>query len=126
VETLEFLHRGGRIGGAQRLVGTALKVKPILQVQDGRIEPVESVRTRKKSLARLAELAIERIGDSKPVYMAAIHANAPEDAEKVLETVAEKVPLKARLVTDVAPTVGTHTGPGTVGLAYMAGYDYSN
>jgi fatty acid-binding protein DegV len=58
--------------------------------------------------------------------MAAIHANAPEDAEKVLETVAEKVPLKARLVTDVAPTVGTHTGPGTVGLAYMAGYDYSN
>ncbi len=124
VETLEFLHRGGRIGGAQRLLGTALNFKPILAVLDGRIEPVERVRTRKKSLNRLAELAIEKIGDSKPVYMGAIHANAPEDAEMVLEMVAEKVPLKARLVTDVAPTVGTHTGPGTVGLAYMAGYDY--
>lgn len=124
VETLEFLHRGGRIGGAQRLLGTALNFKPILEVIEGRIEPAERVRTRKKSLARLAELAIERIGDAKPIYMAAIHANAPEDAEYVLEQVAERIPLKARLVTDVSPTVGTHTGPGTVGLAYMAGYDY--
>ncbi len=124
VETLEFLHRGGRIGGAQRLLGTALNFKPILEVIDGRIEPVERVRTRKKSLARLAELTLERIGDARPVYMAAIHANSPEDAEYVLEQVAESIPLKARLVTDVSPTVGTHTGPGTIGLAYMAGYDY--
>lgn len=126
VETLEFLHRGGRIGGAQRLLGTALNFKPLLEVLDGRIEPVERVRTRKKSLARLAELALERIGDRRPVYMAAIHANAPEDAELVLENVAEQLPLKARLVTAVAPTVGTHTGPGTVGLAFMAGYDYNS
>lgn len=126
VETLEFLHRGGRIGGAQRLLGTALNFKPILEVADGRIEPVERVRTRKKSLNRLVELAIERIGDQRPVYMAAIHANAPEDAKMVLEMVSEEIPLKAKLVTDVAPTVGTHTGPGTVGLVYMAGYDYTN
>jgi DegV family protein with EDD domain len=124
VETLEFLHRGGRIGGASRLVGTMLSLKPILEVIDGRIEPNENVRTRKKSLNRLVELAVEKIGDRRPVYMAVIHANAIDDAEHVMEMLGEKLPLKARVVTSVAPTVGTHTGPGTVGIAYMAGYDY--
>jgi len=124
VETLEFLHRGGRIGGAQRLVGTMLNFKPILEVVDGRIEPNERVRTRKKSLNRLVELAVEKIGDRRPVYLAVIHANAVEDAERVMEMVGEQLPLKARVVTSVAPTVGTHTGPGTIGIAYMAGYDY--
>ncbi|HAY84202.1 MAG TPA: DegV family protein [Chloroflexi bacterium] len=126
VNTLEFLHRGGRIGGAKRLVGSALNLKPILEVVDGRIEPAESIRTRKKSLARLAELVQERIGDRRPIYMAAIHANAQDEAEMVLDMIAEKLPLKARMVTAVAPTVGTHTGPGTVGIAYMAGYDYES
>jgi len=126
VNTLEFLHRGGRIGGAKRLLGSALNLKPILQVVDGAIEPAENVRTRKKSLARLADMIIERIGDSRPIYMAAIHANALEDAEAVLEMIGEKLPLKARMVTSVAPTVGTHTGPGTVGIAYMAGFDYES
>lgn len=126
VNTLEFLHRGGRIGGAKRLLGSALNLKPLLQVVDGQIEPAENVRTRKKSLNRLAELVVERIGDQRPIYMAAIHANALEDAEMVLEQIAEKLPLKARVVTNVAPTVGTHTGPGTVGVAYMAGYDYTS
>ena len=124
VETLEFLHRGGRIGGAQRLVGTMLNFKPILEVIDGRIEPVERVRTRKKSLNRIVELAVEKIGDRRPVYLAVIHANAVEDAEMVMEMMGERLPLKARVVTSVAPTVGTHTGPGTIGIAYMAGYEY--
>ncbi|MEJ2484125.1 MAG: DegV family protein [Anaerolineales bacterium] len=124
VNTLEFLHRGGRIGGAKRLLGSALNLKPLLQVVDGQIEPAENVRTRKKSLNRLADLAVERIGDRRPIYMAAIHANALEDAEMVLEQVSKQLPLKEQIVTNVAPTVGTHTGPGTVGIAYMAGYDY--
>ena len=125
VETLEFLHRGGRIGGAQRLLGTALNFKPILEVIDGRIEPAERVRTRKKSLARLVELAVERTGGKTPVYMAALHANAKEDAENLLDMVGEKLELKDTVLTDVSPTVGTHTGPGTVGLAFMAGYDFN-
>ena len=124
VETLEFLHRGGRIGGATRLLGTALNFKPILEVSDGRIEPLERVRTRKKSLNRLVELAIQRVGERRPVYMSAIHANARKDAEIVLEKIAEVLPLKHRVVTDVSPTVGVHTGPGTVGVAFMAGYDF--
>ncbi len=124
VETLEFLHRGGRIGGAARLVGTMLNFKPILEVLDGRIEPCERVRTRKKSLKRLADLVIERIGDQRPVYCAGLHGNAVEDAEAVLEMIGNAIPLKFRIVTDASPTVGTHTGPGTVGVSWMAGYDY--
>jgi DegV family protein with EDD domain len=125
VETLEFLHRGGRIGGASRLLGTALKMKPVMEVIDGRIEPVENVRTRKKSLTRLVELFVDRISDKKPVYLAALHANAREDAEYLMELCAAEVEVKETVVTDVSPTVGTHTGPGTVGLAFMAGYDFT-
>lgn len=124
VETLEFLHRGGRIGGAQRLLGTALNFKPILEVIDGRIEPAERVRTRKKSLSRLVELAAEKIGDKKPVYLAALHANAREEAEQLMEMCSAEMDLVDSVITDVAPTVGTHTGPGTLGLAYMAGYEF--
>lgn len=124
VDTLEFLHRGGRIGGAQRLLGTALNFKPLLEVIDGRIEPAERVRTRKKSLQRLAEIVVERIAARSPVYMAALHANALEDAKTTLDIVSSMVETKQTLITDVSPTVGTHTGPGTVGLVFMAGYDY--
>lgn len=126
VETLEFLHRGGRLGGAQRLMGTALNLKPVLAVIDGRIEPVERIRTRKKSLNRLAEITIEQIAGRQPVYLGALHANAGEEAQAVVDLVSSQIEVKDSLVTDVSPTVGTHTGPGTVGLAYMAGYDYPN
>jgi DegV family protein with EDD domain len=124
VDTLEFLHRGGRIGGASRLIGTMLNFKPILQVLDGRIEPNERVRTRKKSLSRLVELAVENIGSKRPVYMAVIHANALEDAEAVMEMLDDKLPLKSKITTSVSAAVGTHTGPGTIGIVWMAGYDY--
>ena len=124
VDTLEFLHRGGRIGGASRLVGTALSLKPLLEINNGQIEPVENIRTRKKSLVRMVEVALERIGDKSPVYLAVLHANAQEDADSVVEMVTSQLDCEQTLVTDVAPTIGTHTGPGTVGIAYMAGYDY--
>lgn len=124
VETLEFLHRGGRIGGASRLVGTALKLKPLLEINDGQVEPVENIRTRKKALTRMIEVALERIGDQQPVYLAVLHAKAREDAEKVMEAILPQIDCRIHLIADVAPTIGTHTGPGTIGIAYMAGYDY--
>jgi DegV family protein with EDD domain len=122
VDTLEFLHRGGRIGGANRWVGTALNIKPVLEVRDGRIEPLERIRTRNKALNRLVELAVERIGDKKPVYMACIHANIEEAAHDLLARVADIVKPEKTVVTGLSPAVGTHTGPGTIGLAWMAGY----
>lgn len=124
VDTLEFLHRGGRIGGAQRFIGTALNFKPIMDVQDGRIEALERVRTRKKALARIAELAVERVKDDAPMYVAVIHANAADAAKEVLDMILAEVSPEESLITFVSPAVGTHTGPGTIGICTMAGYQY--
>ena len=121
VDTLEFLHRGGRIGGAQRFLGTALNLKPILAVQDGRVEPVERVRTRGKALDRLVEIVAEKCAGKSPVHMATLHANSQEDAQYMLDKITPLVNPIESVLAAVSPAVGTHTGPGTVGLAYMAG-----
>ena len=122
VDTLEFLHRGGRIGGAQRFVGTALNLKPILEVQDGRLEPVERVRTKSKALARILELVEERIGGRTPLKLAVVHANAEADAQALLEQAVTRLKPEQTAISAVSPSVGTHTGPGTLGVAFMAGY----
>ncbi|MCL5429758.1 MAG: DegV family protein [Chloroflexi bacterium] len=121
VDTLEFLYRGGRIGGGARFLGTALKLKPILEVQEGALEAIERVRTKGKALDRLVELLIERIASRTPVHLAVLHANAREDAMKLLEEGSKRVNPIETAVADVSPAVGTHTGPGTLGFAFMAG-----
>jgi DegV family protein with EDD domain len=121
VDTLEFLHRGGRIGGAQRFLGTALNLKPILALQDGRVEAMERIRTKGKAVERLMNIIAEQTAGKSPVRLAAIHANAPEEAKALLDQAAKLVNADEVIFTSVSPVVGTHTGPGTVGLAYMAG-----
>jgi DegV family protein with EDD domain len=121
VDTLEFLHRGGRIGGAQRFLGTALNLKPILTVQDGKVEALERIRTKSKAVERLINIVAEQTAGKSPVRLAAIHANAPEEAKALLEKAAKLLNAEEVILTGVSPVVGTHTGPGTVGLAYMAG-----
>lgn len=121
VDTLEFLHRGGRIGGGTRFLGTALSIKPILEVREGAVEGIEKVRTRAKSLNRLVELIEERIGGKTPVRLATLHANAPDEAKELLKIAEQKIGAIESVFTEVSPVVGTHAGPGTIGLAYMAG-----
>ncbi len=121
VDTLEFLHRGGRIGGASRFLGTALNIKPILEVVNGRVEPIERVRTRARSLERLVELAEERISGKNPVRIAALHASAPDEASQLLEISQKRFEPVEAIFAEVSPVIGTHTGPGTVGLVYVAG-----
>ena len=121
VATLEFLHRGGRIGTASRFIGTALNFKPILEVQHGAIEAAGRVRTRKKSLQRLVELVEERVGGRTPLRLATLHANAHEEARALLEQVAPQMSAEESVFSEVSPVVGTHTGPGTIGIAFMAG-----
>jgi fatty acid kinase fatty acid binding subunit len=121
VDTLEFLHRGGRIGGAARLLGTALNLKPILEVTGGRVEAVERIRTRKKSLNRVIELVEERIAGRQPVRMATLHANAPEAARQLLAEADQRLHAVESILAEVSPVVGNHAGPGTVGLTFIAG-----
>ncbi|MFZ5923189.1 MAG: DegV family protein [Chloroflexota bacterium] len=121
VDTLEFLYRGGRIGGASRFLGSALNLKPILAVQDGRVEAVERVRTKGKAVDRMLELVKEQVGDRKPVRMATLHANAAQEAREILERAGQMMEISESVFSEVSPVVGTHAGPGTVGLAFMAG-----
>lgn len=123
VDTLEFLHRGGRIGGASRLVGSLLNLKPILEVTGGVVEPVDKVRTRKKSLARLLDLVEERVSGKQNIRIASLHTNVPEEARELLSA-AEKCfhPIETVFST-VSPVVGTHAGPGTLGIAWIAGVE---
>ncbi len=119
VETLEFLHRGGRIGGAQRFLGTALNIKPILDIRDGRLDALERVRTRGKALTRLIELVEEAVDGRKPLRLACMHANAEAEARAVLTQAASRLNPIETILGDVSPVIGTHAGPGTIGLAYM-------
>ena len=121
VDTLEFLHRGGRIGSAQRFIGTMLNMKPILAIQDGRVEGIERIRTKAKAQDRVLELTIEKVAGRTPVHLATLHANAAEDARSLLTRAEQTLHPVESLLTEVSPTVGTHAGPGTVGLAFMAG-----
>jgi DegV family protein with EDD domain len=121
VDTLEFLHRGGRIGGAQRFLGTMLNMKPILAIQDGRVEGIERIRTKNKAQDRVLELTIEKVAGRTPVHLATLHANAAEDAKALLARAEQALNPVESIFTEVSPTVGTHAGPGTVGLAFMAG-----
>lgn len=121
VDTLEFLHRGGRIGGAQRLLGTALNLKPLLTVQDGKVEAVERIRTKAKAIERLIEIVNEQTAGKSPVHVATLHANAETEAKEILNRVSSLTNATESVFTSVSPVVGTHTGPGTVGIAYMAG-----
>ncbi len=121
VDTLDYLHRGGRIGGAQKFLGSALQLKPILEVTDGGFEGLEKVRTRRKALDRLVDLTIERIGGRRPVEIAAMHANAESVAQELIQKMHDRIEIAASYVTAVSPAVGVHLGPGTVGIVFMAG-----
>jgi len=124
VNTLEFLHRGGRIGGAAAFLGTALNLKPLLELRDGRIEAVERVRTMGKAIDRLIALTEERIGSRTPVRLAALHAHANTEAQELLERARQRFGLtdvSETHIADISPVLGTHTGPGSHGLAFMAG-----
>ena len=121
VDTLEFLHRGGRIGGAKRFLGTALNVKPVLAVIDGHVEAVEQIRTKRKAVDRVFELVSEQTKGKTPIHLATLHASAEEEAKALLNRASKELDAIESILTTVSPVVGTHAGPGTVGLAYMAG-----
>ena len=117
VDTLEYLHKGGRIGGASRYLGGALNIKPILYLnQEGKIDALEKVRTKKKALQRLMDLAVEK-ADGKKAYVGIIHAQAPTEAEAVQKALSERLNAAEMDIYELSPVIGTHVGPGTVGIA---------
>jgi DegV family protein with EDD domain len=116
VDTLEHLRRGGRIGAAAALVGTALSVKPLLHIADGAIAPLEKVRTASKAIARLEEIAVASAG-SAPVSVAVHHLASPDRAAALADRLRSRLPgLRDLYASEVGAVVGAHTGPGMLAV----------
>ena len=117
LDTLEYLRRGGRVGGVEALVGSVLQVKPILYVEDGRINALAKVRTKSKALRKMVEIMAERV-KGRPVHAAVFHAAAPGQACALHDELAERFDCLELYVTEFTPAMGAHTGPGVIGLAF--------
>ncbi|MEJ7630211.1 MAG: DegV family protein [Nocardioidaceae bacterium] len=116
VDTLEFLRRGGRVGAAAALVGSALAVKPLLTIVDGRIVQLDKVRTTSRALARLEEIAVEAAGEQQ-VDVAVSHLANPERAHALAERLRSRVPrMTDVVVTEVGAVIGAHVGPGMLAV----------
>jgi len=116
VDTLEYLRRGGRIGAARALLGSALAVKPLLHLSCGSIEPLEKVRTASRAIARLEEIAVEQAGQAE-VDIAVHHLAAEDRAEPLAERLRGRVPgLRDLYVGEVGAVIGAHVGPGLLAV----------
>jgi DegV family protein with EDD domain len=121
VDTLKYLAAGGRINSAKRLLGAALNIKPILEIRDGKIELVASVISRRKAIESMLRLVEMGIDGRSPVRISVFHALARESAEDLLETARVRFSPIECILSEVSPVVGSHTGPGTLSIAYQAG-----
>ena len=120
VDTLEYLHRGGRINGASRYFGTVLDIKPILFFNsEGKIDALERVRTKRKALQRLIALA-EKQADGRPVQVGIVHANVPQAVQEFRDEVEKRLKCKEIFTVEFSPVIGVHVGPGTIGIALYA------
>ncbi|WP_375484473.1 DegV family protein [uncultured Jatrophihabitans sp.] len=119
VDTLEYLRRGGRVGSAQALLATSLSVKPLLQMVEGQIVPLEKVRTSSRAVARLVELTVAAAGDDD-VDLAVHHLGVPERADALLATLQTALPrLQDARVAELGAVIGAHLGPGVLGTVLV-------
>jgi DegV family protein with EDD domain len=118
LDTLEFLHRGGRIGGAQRFIGSMLAIKPLLHLEDGKVESLASVRTKRKAVKHMIDVFEEEVKGSSNVRAAVLNTLAMDEAEKVVAEVKQRINPVELSIVDLSPVIGTHVGPGAVGVIY--------
>jgi DegV family protein with EDD domain len=120
VETLKFLHKGGRIGGAKRYLGSALSIKPLLEFRNGLIEALEQVRTKRKAIARMLDIAEERLSGKQMAEASVVDIDSQEEGDMVAQMVMERFSPTKLFRSGVSPVVGTHVGPGAIGFAFYA------
>jgi DegV family protein with EDD domain len=119
VDSLDYLAKGGRIGGATVLLGSLLKIKPILIFKDGKVDQFEKERTYKRAVARLQELAISQAPHDTNAYLSLMHADALKEAEYLADQLKEVFIIDQIPILNVPPAIVTHAGPGILGVAFF-------
>ena len=119
VATLEYLARGGRIGGASALLGSVLQIKPILSWVNGKVEPFEKERTMRRALARLKEIVYAQYPAEGEGYLSILHAGVPDQAQALADDLCEMIGIDEAAIRDMPPAIVTHAGPGVLGAAFF-------
>ncbi len=119
VDTLEYLAKGGRIGGAKRLVAELLEVRPILQVKDGQVESFEQQRTKKRALARLVEIATEQCPRRESAHLCVIQVEAEKEAKALIEELKSKINIPHIPIYELPPAIVVHAGPRAMGVGFF-------
>lgn len=119
VDTLEYLAKGGRIGGAKRLLAELLEIKPILQMKNGQVEPFEQQRTRKRALARLLEVTAEQCKGGDESHLCLLQVAAEKEAESFLEELKSLVHVENIPIYELPPAIITHSGPRAMGVGFF-------
>ncbi len=119
VATLEYLAKGGRIGGAAALLGSVLRVKPILTLRDGRAAQLEKTRTHARAVARLKQLVLQQIPRDGKGHLSIMHAAVPDQAQRLAEDLRSALDLRSVPIMDVPPAIVTHAGPGVLAVAFF-------
>jgi DegV family protein with EDD domain len=117
-DTLEYLKRSGRVSGAAALFGSVLQVKPILEVREGIVQPLDKVRTRDRAVARMKEVISERVPEGARIHACTLHTNDPDRARALGEWVQERFHCVEHWVAEAGPVIGARAGPGVVGLCW--------
>ncbi|MCX8062053.1 MAG: DegV family protein [Anaerolineales bacterium] len=119
VDTLEYLAKGGRIGGAAALLGSVLQIKPILTFKDGRVEPFEKERTYKRAFERMIAITVEKINKEKDCYLTVMHAGVEEQAQELVHRLSTELSIPHIPLYEMPPAIITHGGPGILGISFF-------
>jgi DegV family protein with EDD domain len=119
VATLEYLAKGGRIGGAAALLGSVLQVKPILTFQDGQVNQLERERTQKRAVARLKQLVLEQIPTDGSGHLSVMHGGVPDQGQALADDLGAQLGLSGVPILDIPPAITTHAGPGILGVGFF-------
>jgi len=120
VDTLEYLQKGGRIGGASALVGSILQMKPILALRDGRVEPIERQRTQRRALQRLKEIVMTESAQGVEAQLSIMHADCLETAKALASDLQQSLNTPDVVLMDLVPAIVTHAGPGALAVGFIA------
>jgi DegV family protein with EDD domain len=119
VDTLEYLAKGGRIGGAKRLLGELLEIKPILQVKNGQVESFEQLRTKKRALARLIDVVAEQSQGGESAHLCVMHAEAEREAESLVVALKSRIDAAHIPIYELPPAIVVHAGPRAMGVGFF-------